>query len=111
MGLLRNVSRNTKLVVTTIVGIVSVFGSVWAIDDRYVDQQEIVATLQQYDASIQQRMANYESGNNLRDYNHLTESYYRLRRLLRQNPGDQELREEFDSISNRRLRAAEKLGL
>jgi hypothetical protein len=107
----KKLSTEVKVGLAIISALFGIVTGVWAVDDRYVDQSEIVQTLEQYDASIQKRMDEYEKDNQIKDYNRLTDQYYQHKRLKGMYPDDVEIREEFDSIKSRRESLGQELGL
>ena len=72
------------LVITFITGI-------WLIDDRYVDAQEQQTMKEQ----IYLRIDTYE-------YRELTKQYYELKKLVRENPNSEELKEQLQEVKEER---------
>ncbi len=72
------------LVITFITGI-------WFIDDRYVDAQEQQTMKDQ----IYLRIDTYE-------YRELTKQYYELKKLVRENPNSEELKEQLQEVKEER---------
>ena len=73
------------LVITMITG-------VWLIDDRYVDAGEQQTMKQQ----IYLRIDTYE-------YRELTKQYYELKKLVRDNPDSEELKEQLEEVILERI--------
>jgi hypothetical protein len=111
MGFFSNISMSTKMASSTILAVCGIVGGVWAFDDRYIDQDEIVASLTGYDKQIQQRITNLERDGMYRDYLRLTERYYQLRHQLAENPNNMELREELEWVKSQRVILIQQLGL
>ncbi len=72
------------LVITFITGI-------WLIDERYVDAQEQQTMKEQ----IYLRIDTYE-------YRELTKQYYELKKLVRENPNSEELKEQLQEVKEER---------
>jgi len=76
---------SAALVITFITG-------VWLIDDRYVDAKEQQTMKQQ----IYLRIDTYE-------YRELTKQYYELKKLVRDNPDSEELKEQLEEVILERI--------
>jgi hypothetical protein len=72
------------LILTFITGI-------WFIDDRYVDAKDLNNLKDQ----INLRIDTYE-------YRELTKQYYELKKLVRENPDSQELKEQLKEVEKER---------
>ena len=75
---------STALIITFITG-------VWFIDDRYVDAKEVQSIKEQ----IYLRIDTYE-------YRELTKQYYELKKLVRENPDSEELKEQLKEVEKER---------
>ena len=91
--------------------LLSLVGGVWAIDDRYVDQVEIVSSLKSLDNAIQLRMDNLERTQDLKELQAVTDEYYKIKRMMKMYPDDQELKEDFERVKSRRISLQIKLGV
>lgn len=97
--------------ITKAVGIVtlvfSLIGGVWMFDDRYCSAGELEAA----ETRIVQSMEQLEKKSELRHYeflhDQLTYQYFQYKRLVRENPNDQELKEELEIIKKRKEEAKE----
>ena len=107
------IKDNVWKTITTIVVIFSLIGGVWAFDDRYVskeaveeklEQQEkiVIATLQKFKQQI-----DYRWYQNL--YNDLTVQMMQYKNLLRKNPNDELLKQEYKDIVDKRKKVKEIL--
>jgi outer membrane PBP1 activator LpoA protein len=92
-----------------VVVIVSIIGGVWAFEDRYQTkananevQQQTVKTIDQ----LQQKI-NYDA--DVRLYDQLIQRKFLYKRLIKQNPNDQDLREEYQQILDAIKRVKERL--
>jgi len=75
---------SVALIITFITGI-------WFIDDRYVDAKEVQSIKEQ----IYLRIDTYE-------YRELTKQYYELKKLVRENPDSEELKEQLKEVEKER---------
>lgn len=81
------------------------------IDDVYVDEDEIVGVLKNFDQSIQRRISELERSNKYNEYHRLKERHYQLQTWLSRNPNDAVAKNELDWV-NSRLRLLEvELGI
>ena len=82
---------SAALIITFIMGI-------WFIDDRYVDAEEAQTLKQQ----INLRIDTYE-------YRELTKQYYELKKLVRENPDSQELKEQLREVEKERAELKKRI--
>ena len=82
---------STALIITFITG-------VWFIDDRYVDAKEVQSIKEQ----IYLRIDTYE-------YRELTKQYYELKKLVRENPDSEELKEQLKEVEEERAELKKKI--
>ena len=80
----------------------SLAGGLWALEDRYVSEQEAASSLTLFNQKITQDFQQVELRILTIQYDNLTESYYKYKRLIRENPNDTELLQEFEEIKNKR---------
>jgi len=90
MRLLRTLG-SAALIITFITGI-------WFIDDRYVDAKEIKDIKEQ----INLRIDTYE-------YRELTKQYYELKKLVRENPDSEELKEQLKEVEKERAELKKRI--
>ena len=74
----------TALILTLITGI-------WFIDDRYLDAKDLNNLKEQ----INLRIDTYE-------YRELTKQYYELKKLIRENPDSEELKDQLKEVEEER---------
>ena len=79
------------LILTFITGI-------WFIDDRYVDAKDLNNLKDQ----INLRIDTYE-------YRELTKQYYELKKLVRENPDSQELKDQLKEVEKERTELKKKI--
>lgn len=91
--------------------LLTIVGGVWAIDDRYVDQVEIVQSLQQLDQSIQQRMDDFEQTQKVKELQQVTERYYQLKRMQRMYPDEVELAEDLTNAKQKKESLEQELNI
>lgn len=84
-------------------------GAVIAIDERYVDQVEIVSSLQQYDQKVQQQIQGQALQFKMWELEQMTDQYYQLKRLQRMYPDDAEITDELEAVKERRDKLKEEL--
>jgi hypothetical protein len=82
---------SVALIITFITGI-------WFIDDRYVDAKEVQSIKEQ----IYLRIDTYE-------YRELTKQYYELKKLVRENPDSEELKEQLKEVEEERAELKKKI--
>ena len=75
---------STALIITFITG-------VWFIDDRYVDAKEVQSIKEQIYLRI-----------DTNEYRELTKQYYELKKLVRENPDSEELKEQLKEVEKER---------
>jgi len=82
---------SVALIITFITGI-------WFIDDRYVDATELKTQKEQ----INLRIDTYE-------YRELTKQYYELKKLVRENPDSEELKEQLKEVEKERAELKKRI--
>ena len=90
MRLLRTLG-SVVLIITFITGI-------WFIDDRYIDAKELNNQKEQ----INLRIDTYE-------YRELTKQYYELKKLVRENPDSQELKDQLREVEKERAELKKRI--
>lgn len=98
-----------KMGISTITIIGTLVGVVIAVEDRYVDQQEIAQSLSQFDNKIQQDLVRVDLRILNMQYDQYTEHYYDIKTRLRANPTDVELQEELDQYKELRQKTKEEI--
>jgi cell division protein FtsB len=83
---------------TSIVLIITFITGIWFIDDRYVDAKELKSQKEQ----IYLRIDTYE-------YRELTKQYYELKKLIRENPDSQELKDQLKEVEKERAELKKKI--
>ena len=82
--------------------IAALSGGLWALDDRYATEQGVAKSLSMFDQKIEQDFKKVDIRIlNIR-YEQATESYYNLRKLVRENPRDVELQEDLSIVTEQR---------
>lgn len=103
--------RDTKIIniLKVVVVIGSIIAAVWAVEDRYqtnvhADEmyQQTIKTIDQ----LQQKM-NYNA--DVRLYDQLIERKFLYKKLIKQNPNDQDLKEEYQQIIDAIKRVKERI--
>ena len=85
-------------ILTSIVLIITFITGIWFIDDRYVDAKELKSQKEQ----INLRIDTYE-------YRELTKQYYELKKLVRENPDSQELKEQLKEVEKERAELKKRI--
>jgi len=82
---------SAALIITFITGI-------WFIDDRYVDAKEVQSLKEQIYLRI-----------DTNEYRELTKQYYELKKLVRENPDSEELKEQLKEIKKERAELKKRI--
>ena len=82
---------SVALIITFITGI-------WFIDDRYVDAKEVQSIKEQIYLRI-----------DTNEYRELTKQYYELKKLVRENPDSEELKEQLKEVEEERAELKKKI--
>ncbi len=85
-------------ILTSIVLIITFITGIWFIDDRYVDAKELKSQKEQ----INLRIDTYE-------YRELTKQYYELKKLVRENPDSQELKDQLREVEKERAELKKRI--
>ena len=107
----KSLSTLLKTVITVAAALLTLVTGVWAIDDRYVDQVEIVQSLQQLNQSIQQRMDDFEQTQKVKELQQVTERYYQLKRMQRMYPDEVELAEDLTNAKQKKESLEQELNI
>jgi len=88
---------------TTVVSLVAALaGGIYAMDDRYVSNEEAAQSLQMFNMKMQQDLNKIELQIDQNQLESITTEYYKHKQLIRVYPDDQELQEELENIKERR---------
>jgi len=87
-----------KKIFGTIVLVISLITGVWLIDDRYISASELTQAKNQ----IYLKMDTAE-------YRYLTEQYYKFKELLKKDPNDTDLKQQFEEIKKEREEVKRKI--
>ena len=82
----------------SIVLIITFITGIWFIDDRYVDAKEIKDIKEQIYLRI-----------DTNEYRELTKQYYELKKLVRENPDSEELKEQLKEVEEERAELKKKI--
>lgn len=102
-------STTYKVVIPIILGLMTIGGGIFAMEDRYVTQQEAGQSLQSFNEAVQKDLVNLEVQILNTQKESLTDQYHKQRSLVRQNPGDDFYREELERIEKRLEKIDEKI--
>ncbi len=78
--------------------IITFITGVWFIDDRYVDAKEVQSIKEQIYLRI-----------DTNEYRELTKQYYELKKLVRENPDSQELKEQLREVEKERAELKKRI--
>jgi hypothetical protein len=107
--IVNNIPYWVKMGISTISIIGVLVGVVIAVEDRYVDQQEISMTLSQFDNKIQQDLVRIDLRILNMQYDQYTERYYSVKAELRNLPGDEELLDELSQYKELRQNVKDEI--
>ena len=104
--MIKKIKENIGKTIASVIVLFSLIGGVWAFDDRYISKTEVdtkmkhqekivIATLQKFKQQV-----DYRWYQNL--YDQLTVQILEYRNLLRKNPGDEILKQEYKEIVEER---------
>lgn len=105
----RKIPYWVKAGITTISILGVLVGAVIAVEDRYVDQNEIASSLSQFDAKIKQDLIRVDLRILNMQYDQYTEHYYDIKSRLRETPDDVELQEELEQYKEMRERTKKEI--
>lgn len=104
---LKNIKITNILKVVIVVG--SVLAAIWAIEDRYFTTAAAKEMRQQTIQTIDQLQQKINYNADVRLYDQLIQRKFLYKRLIIQNPEDQDLREEYQQILDAIKRVKERL--
>lgn len=91
-----------KLASAILITIFSLGGGVIAMEDRYVSEKEAAQSLTMFNQKMVQDFQMMDVKILNLQYTGLTDQYYRLKSMLRQDPNNIELQEDFERVKNER---------
>ena len=109
--MIQNLPYWVKMAVSTITIIGTLVGVVIAVEDRYVDQQEITMTLTAFDNKLRQELIRVDLRILNMQYDQYTEHYYSVKRDLRETPSDLELGEELEQYRELRQKTKDEINV
>jgi len=96
--------------ITTIVSLVAALaGGIYAMEDRYVNQQDISKSLDMFNLKVQNDLDHIELQVLQSRYDNLTSEYYRMKQLNKAYPEDAELKDEMNYTYSERVKIKEKI--
>ena len=108
-----NLLKSYWKIISGVVVIFSLLGGVWAFDDRYAKEEIVAQNLQQLQQQTTQTIKQVQLKIQLQFYqmmyDNLTKEMFSYKRLLRENPNDPEIREEYERIIIERNRIKTKI--
>jgi hypothetical protein len=117
------IQKYKKIIISAASVIAAVFGllgGMWAFDSHYAKSIEVaelevqvVESLKQYNVQQQQAQTIYQMKTDYKFYqfmyDKLTHDMYEIKRQLRRDPTDQDLRQDYINISNERQQVKNKM--
>jgi len=91
-----------KTILPILLGMIAFGGVIYGMEERYVDQKEAATSLQLFDQAVKKDLDHLELQILNTSLESLTDQYHKQRQLLKTDPTDIELREEFDRIKSRK---------
>ena len=105
--------KNNWKIISAIVLIFSFFGGVWAFDDRYCTNKALASTLEKFQEQTQQTIKQFQLKVQLQFYqmmyDSLTKEMFTYKRMIREDPNDQDIKEEYDRIIDERKEIKTKI--
>ncbi len=98
-----------KLIISLITVIFALTGAIFAMEDRYVSEKEASQSLQSFNEKVVQEFKIMKLSLLYMKYDNATKEYYSLRRLVRENPNDVELKNDLEAVSKYRAQLKEKI--
>jgi len=113
---INNLSNYVKAIVAVVSFCFTVVGVVWALDNRYVSNEEAAKSLElfqqklQYENSIlESKIEDLHKTMTRKELSYVQEQYYKLKNLLVQHPDDAELKIEFEELKAKKSRLESEL--
>ena len=100
-------------IISALVLLFSFLGGVWAFDDRYAKEVVVAQSLQQFQQQTLKSNKQFQAKIQIQfyqmTYDNLTKEMFSYKRLMRENPRDLEIKEEYDRIVEERKRTKIKI--
>ena len=103
------ISSSMKLAGVVLSILITFAGALYAVEDRYVTQEEAATSLQNFNNAIKKDLVNIELQILYNSLDNVNDQYYKLRRLIQESPSDPYLNDEFRRIKERRKNIQEKI--
>lgn len=105
--------KNIWKLITGFAVILGLLGGVYAIDDRYAKEKTVTQSLQQFQEQTQKTYKQFQLKVQLQFYqmmyDNLTKEMFTYKRMIRENPNDQDIRDEYDRIVYERNQIKDKI--
>lgn len=98
--------KNIWKIITGIAIILGLMGGVYAIDDRYAKERRVAQSLEQFQEQTQQSIKQLRIKVQLQFYqmmyDSLTKDMISYKRMMRENPNNQDIKDEYNRIIDER---------
>lgn len=105
--------KNIWKIITGLAVILGLLGGVYAIDDRYAKEELVAQSLEQFQQQTQQTYKQFQLKVQLQFYqiiyDNLTKEMFTYKRMMRENPDDQDIHEEYNRVMNERSKIMQKI--
>jgi hypothetical protein len=98
-----------KTVITSIVLGVSLVTGVFAVNDRFATAADVKKLETKFVQTLEQFQANQEMKNDTRRYTDLTDQAMTMKNMVRKNPNDKGLKEDYEAVERNRQELKKKL--
>lgn len=98
-----------KLVISIITVLLMIVGAVVAMEEHYVSESEAASSLQSFDQKIATDFQLVKLQILQLRYDNLLKTYFQLKTILKQNPDDDYVREEMNSVKIESVLTKEKI--
>lgn len=82
--------------------VVTLAGAIYAMEDRYIDQKEVSHSLEMFNVKMKNDIDKIELQMLNNQLESTTSEYYKHKQLIRAYPEDEELKEEFEILKEKR---------
>jgi len=106
---LNNLPITVKYLASAITFFITLCGGIYAMEDRYVNQSEIAQSLDMFNLKMKTDIDKLSLEIQQDRLENVTIEYYRIKQLIRLYPDDQELKDEFEQLKNRRSEIKQKI--
>ena len=103
------ISVSVKLVTGVLSLLIMFAGVLYAVEDRYVTQEEAATSLQTFDNAVKKDLINLELQILNTSLENATDQYYKHKQLIREHPADNELKEETTRLKARMKSIQDKI--